>query len=316
METIHREGIEMSSPLISVVIPAYNHERFVGEAVESVLRQSCDDLELIVVDDGSTDSTAEIVQGYQDNRLHYYFQENQDAYNTINRGIGLAAGEYISILNSDDVYELTRLENLLKVLERNDCVCTFSDVIPISDDGLHYTAPEFGWNQWHKKNRDFYFSCGDLYTAFLKGNFMVTTSNLFMTSAAAKKVGPFCSLRYLHDYDFIFRMMKTFPGQVYYADTLQLLRYRIHSGNTLSEAAIIGREQDQELIRKYLLAVIPDSLHAYVEAGSDRLVELEQELCRVRMQLHPVKEGGVRPALKNLQHEVKNWLAKMVLRRQ
>jgi glycosyltransferase involved in cell wall biosynthesis len=51
----------MSSPLISVVIPAYNHERFVGEAVKSVLDQSCSDLELIVVDDGSTDRTGEII---------------------------------------------------------------------------------------------------------------------------------------------------------------------------------------------------------------------------------------------------------------
>ena len=64
----------MSSPLISVVIPAYNHERFVGEAVESVLNQSCRDFELIVVDDGSTDRTAEVVQGYTDPRLRYYHQ--------------------------------------------------------------------------------------------------------------------------------------------------------------------------------------------------------------------------------------------------
>ena len=248
----------MSLPLISVVIPAYNHERFVGEAIESVLDQSCGDLELVVVDDGSTDRTAEVIKGYTDKRLRYYHQENQDAFNTINRGISLSRGHFISILNSDDVYEKNRLEKLAAVLENKNCVCTFSDVIPVSDDGEHFTDPQFGWNIWHKKNRDFYFECGDLYTSFLKGNFMVTTSNLFMTADAASKVGPFCSLRYLHDYDFIFRMMNTFPTQVYYADDLQLLRYRIHSGNTLGEAAISGRLQDQELIRKYLLAVIPD----------------------------------------------------------
>ena len=300
----------MGPPLISVVIPAYNHERFVGEAIESVLAQSCADLELIVVDDGSTDRTAEVIQGYTDGRLHYYYQENQDAFNTINRGIGLAKGSYICILNSDDVYETSRLETLVAVLEDRNCVCTFSDVIPIADDGVHLADPNFGWNIWHQKNRDFYFECGDLYTAFLKGNFMVTTSNLFMTAEAARKVGPFCSLRYLHDYDFIFRMMNTFPEQVYYAADLQLLRYRIHRGNTLGEAAFIGRMQDQELIKKYLLAVIPESLRQYVAAGTDRLVELEQELNRVRTQAKSSEQPGVKAASRNLQKALKLWVKK------
>jgi len=303
----------MSLPLISVVIPAYNHERFVGEAIESVLGQSCGDLELVVVDDGSTDRTAEVIKGYTDKRLRYYHQENQDAFNTINRGISLSRGHYISILNSDDVYEKNRLEKLVAVLDNKNCVCTFSDVIPVSDDSEHFTDPQFGWNIWHKKNRDFYFECGDLYTAFLKGNFMVTTSNLFMTADAASEVGPFCSLRYLHDYDFIFRMMNTFPNQVYYADDLQLLRYRIHSGNTLGEAAITGRVQDQELIRNYLLAVIPDDLRQYVEAGSDRLVELEKELNNVRMQVNPPDQQGVVPAYRNLQQALKRWVKKKLL---
>ena len=300
----------MGSPLISVVIPAYNHERFVGEAIESVLDQTCADLELIVVDDGSTDRTAEVIKGYTDRRLRYYYQENQDAFNTINRGMGLARGTYICILNSDDVYETSRLEKLAAVLKDRHCVCTFSDVIPIADDGVHLTDPHFGWNIWHQKNRDFYFECGDLYTAFLKGNFMVTTSNLFMTAAAARKVGPFCSLRYLHDYDFIFRMMTAFPEQVYYAADLQLLRYRIHRGNTLGEAAIFGRMQDQELIKKYLLAVIPENFRHYVAAGTDRLVELEQELNNVRMQAKSSEQPGVKAASKNLQHAVKRWVKK------
>jgi len=304
----------MGSPLISVVIPAYNHERFVGEAIESVFAQSCSDLELIVVDDGSTDRTAEVVQAYGDPRLHYYFQENQDAYNTINRGVGLAKGQYISILNSDDVYEPSRLATLLAILQDTDGVCVFSDVIPISDDGEHYSDPNFGWNRWHAKNRAFYFRTGDLYTAFLKGNFMVTTSNLFMTAEAARTVGPFQALRYLHDYDFIFRMLTAYPGQVHYADELKLLKYRIHSGNTLGEAAIIGRQQDQELIKKYLLAVIPDELRQYVEAGSDRLVELEKELHRVRMQVDTPESHGIRPALRSLQHACKQWLEKKMSR--
>jgi len=300
----------MSKPLISVVIPAYNHERFVGAAVESVLQQTCADLELIVIDDGSRDRTGEVVQGYTDSRLSYYHQENQDAYNTINRGLGLAKGEYIAILNSDDIYTPNRLERLLLCREQTGAECIITDVIPISDEGVAFTDPAFGWNVWHQKNRAFYRQCGDLYTAFLKGNFMVTTSNLFMTGRAVREVGNFCSLRYLHDYDYIFRMLLTNSGKVKYLEDEKLLYYRIHSGNTLGEAAITGRLQDQQLIRKYMLAVVLESQRGYVEAGSERLVELEQELQAVRETLQPGRIEGVRPAARQLARSLKTWIGK------
>ena len=282
----------MVSPLISVVVPAYNHERFIGAAIDSVLNQSVGDLELVIVDDGSTDGTAEVIHSYKDPRLSYTYQENQDAFNTINRGLGLATGDYISILNSDDVYTLDRLERLLEHSLEHQSDCIISDVIPISDDGIEFKDPAFGWNQWHQRNRQFYFEQADLYAGFLQGNLMVTTSNLFMTRRAMESVGNFSSLRYLHDYDYIFRLMLAFPDSVHYLDQDKLLYYRIHEGNTLSEAAITGREQDLEVIRKYMLAKIPEQYRGYVAAGSDRLRALENELHQVRDELAQLKQNG------------------------
>ncbi len=302
-----------NQPLISVIIPAYNHEKFIGAAVDSVLNQTVSDLELIVVDDGSTDNTGSIVKAYTDPRLSYHFQENQDAYNTINRGLSMARGEYVAILNSDDVYTLDRLAKLLDYCRKHEAECVFSDVVPISDTGIIFTDPDFGWNVWHQKNRNYYSACGDIYRAFLKGNFMVTTSNLFMTAKAARTVGNFCSLRYLHDYDFIFRMMLAFPGRVHYLDGEKLLYYRIHSGNTLGEAAVVGREQDQALITKYMAARIPTELREDVTAGAERLIELGCELHEVRLALSPATgrgPQGVRPALQNLMQCLKIWLKK------
>ena len=292
--------------MISVVIPAYNHERFVGAAIESVLSQSWQDLELIVVDDGSTDSTADVIKSYDDPRIAYYYQENQDAYNTINRGIGLAKGDCIAILNSDDIYDHNRLQKLIDVQEQTGAQCLFTDVIPISDNGEVFTDPDFGWNIWHRNNRDFYQKCGDLYTGFLHGNFMVTTSNLFMTAEAAKEVGLFFSLRYLHDYDFIFRMMLAYPGRVHYLQDEKLLCYRIHDGNTLGEAAIIGREQDRELIKKYMLATLPEKLKGYVETGAGRMVALEQELNVVRQELEAQETGKIRAAARKIKKLMKS----------
>lgn len=301
----------MGRPLISVVIPAYNHEKFIGAAVESVLQQSCSDLELIVIDDGSQDRTGEIVQSYTDNRLSYTYQENQDAFNTINRGMGQAKGRFISILNSDDIYTLDRLEKILNVQQETQADCVFTDVIPISDEGDEFTDPEFGWNIWHRKNRAYHDKCGDLYTAFLNGNFMVTTSNLFMTASAVERVGKFCSLRYLHDYDYIFRMMLAHPDGVHYMKQDKLLYYRIHSGNTLGEAAIKGRLQDQDVIKQYMLAKIPEEFRIYAEAGATRLVELEQELNEVRKVLEPEgRNTGVKPAARELVSSLKIWTKK------
>lgn len=298
------------SPLISVVIPAYNHERFIGAAIESVLNQSYSDFELIIVNDGSTDGTEDIIKTYDDSRLRYYYQENQDAFNTINRGISLAEGKYISILNSDDIYTTDRLEKLVACCEMHDIVCAFTDVIPIDDDNREFTDPALWWNVWYKTNRDHYFACSDLYSAFLRGNLMITTSNLFMTTEASKQIGQFSSLRYLHDYDYILRMIHAFPDNVKYLHDQRLVYYRIHGSNTLSEAAIIGREQDKELIRKYMLKAIPEPYKNYAQVGSDRLVELERELHDVRLQLHPSQQEGVRPALKELQRAMKIWLRK------
>lgn len=274
---------------VSVVMPAYNHDKFVGAAVESVLNQSFKDFELLVIDDGSTDRTGEIVQSIEDPRIIYQYQENQDAFNALNCGFRMAKGDFISVLNSDDKYHTNRLKRLMEVQKTTHASCIFTDIQAISEVGDEFVDPNFWWNRWHQKNRGFYFECSDLYTAFLKGNFMVTTSNLFLKAEAAKKVGAFCSLRYLHDYDYIFRVMLAFPKNVVYLDQEKLLYYRLHGENTLSDAAVVGREQDKAVIRKYMLQQIPTHLKHLVAAGTDRLVELEQELFEVRAQFRPKK---------------------------
>lgn len=274
-------------PFISIIIPAYNHEKFIGAAMESVLNQSFTNVELLVIDDGSTDRTGEVARGYDDRRITYIYQENQDAFNTLNRGLHMAKGDFVAILNSDDVYPLDRLERLLKAQKKSNAACIFTDVQPITEKGEAITDPTFWWNVWHQKNRDFYARCGDLYTAFLNGNFMVTTSNLFMKSEVVRVVGDFSSLRYLHDYDFIFRVMLAFPNRVQYLNDEKLLYYRLHGENTLSEAAIVGREQDKAVIRRYMMKKIPDKLLPIVNTGLDRMIELEHELLEVRSHLLP-----------------------------
>jgi glycosyltransferase involved in cell wall biosynthesis len=273
----------MPAPTVSVIMPAYNHERFVADAVRSVLEQSVADLELIVIDDGSTDRTAAVIGGFQDSRLHYHHQQNQDAYNALNRGMSLARGDYVAIINSDDVFAPGRLAALLEAAAAG-ARFVFTDVEPVDDEGAPL-ADDHPWRAWHAGNRAAYLEHRDLYRGFLHGNFMVTTSNIFMTRELAQAVGGFAPIRYLHDYDYVFRLLLRAEADSRYLEDRKLLQYRVHAGNTLSEAAITGREQDREVIRSYLLQRLPEDCRPLAGTGIDRLIELEHELLQVRAQL-------------------------------
>jgi len=110
----------MANKKISVIIPSYNHSKFLKKAIDSVLNQTYQDFELIILDDCSTDSSAKIINSYKDERIRKYFNEkNNGAVNTLNQLIDLASGEYIALLNSDDFWSNDKLEKQLAYLEEN-----------------------------------------------------------------------------------------------------------------------------------------------------------------------------------------------------
>lgn len=294
-------------------MPAYNHEKFVGEAIDSVLGQSYPELELIIVDDGSTDKTGDIARSYDDNRITYHYQENQDAFNALNQGMRMSRGSFISIINSDDIYASNRIERLLETHKATSAACIFTDVAPIDDQSKILANKEHPWLVWQQRNKDYYLATMDLYDGFLNGNFMVTTSNLFMTRELARTVGEFTALRYLHDYDYIFRILLTAEDKTVYLHDEQLLCYRIHGGNTLSEAAIVGREQDRQLIRQYLLRKCPPDYHRYINTAINRLIALEHELLRVRARLQEA-EVPATAARPNIPRRVINRLKSLASR--
>ena len=123
--------------MISVIMPAYNTDKYIKASIESVLRQTYADFELIIVDDGSTDQTGAILAEYQekDKRIHVVHQKNQGVSAARNRGIELAQGEYISFLDSDDLWEPEFLHTLEQAIR--DCKGNFVYSQPdmISPDG-------------------------------------------------------------------------------------------------------------------------------------------------------------------------------------
>jgi glycosyltransferase involved in cell wall biosynthesis len=117
-------------PRVSVVIPTYNRARTVGACIESALTQSFTDLEVIVVDDGSSDDTGSALQQTFGDRIRYYFQANQGASVARNRGVEEARGEWIAFLDSDDLWETDKLEWQFKALDQFGpaCAACYTDV--------------------------------------------------------------------------------------------------------------------------------------------------------------------------------------------
>lgn len=119
----------MQSTKVSVVIPVYNTEDFVEEAVRSIMNQTLRDIEIIIINDGSTDASSDIIQklSNEDIRIRIYSQENQGLSATRNRGISLASGNYIYFMDSDDYLELNALETCLYKCEQNKLDFVFFD---------------------------------------------------------------------------------------------------------------------------------------------------------------------------------------------
>ncbi len=113
------------SPLFSVIIPTYNREQFLEIALESVLDQTYQDFELIIVNDGSIDNTSDLIQSYDDKRIKYLYQPNNGVASARNLGLNFSKGEYIAFLDSDDRWNPQKLQITLNYIKRFPNISVF-----------------------------------------------------------------------------------------------------------------------------------------------------------------------------------------------
>lgn len=129
---------DLKEPLVSVITPAYNAERFIGETIESVLKQTYPHWEMIIVDDKSTDRTVEIVESYvkQDSRIKLIqLEKNSGSAVARNTAMDNAKGRYLAFLDSDDLWMEEKLEKQLKFMQENDIAFSFTKYVRMKENG-------------------------------------------------------------------------------------------------------------------------------------------------------------------------------------
>lgn len=189
------------NPKVSIVIPVYNGEKYLKEAIDSAINQTYKNIEVIVVNDGSTDKTKEICESYQD-KIKYFEKKNGGVSSALNLAIDKMTGDYFSWLSHDDVYLNNKIEVQIDFLKKckNKNVILYSDYLLVNDKGKLFNKP-IVLNDKELKQKKYY--------ALLRG--AVNGITMLVPKDAFEKCGKFDEkLRCTQDYDLWWKMIKKY----------------------------------------------------------------------------------------------------------
>jgi glycosyltransferase involved in cell wall biosynthesis len=188
-------------PVVSVVIPTHNGERTIGQTIESVLNQTLANFELIVVDDGSTDSTLAMLSQIADPRLKVLSHPNEGVATSRNRGLAHASAEYVAFLDHDDLWTPDKLQAQYRALHENPRAAVAYSLVDCIDESGRYLHPGSRVT-----------AQGDVYARLLLTDFLDTTSNPLIRRDALETVGGFDqSFACADDWDLLLRLASRYP---------------------------------------------------------------------------------------------------------
>lgn len=209
-------------PKVSIIIPAYNSSRFISEAIKSIFNQTFKDFEIIVIDDGSTDDTKDVLKPFI-HQIQYIFKENGGVASARNVGIRMSKGKYIAFLDYDDIWLPNKLELQVQILD------TCPQVGLVHTDNLFLINNETSSHTCKSKIKDKKLLSGRIFKSLLMQKFFLTCSTVMVRKVCFDKVGLFdISLPPADDFDMWLRITKEWDCA--YID-IPLVKYRIHSSN-------------------------------------------------------------------------------------
>jgi glycosyltransferase involved in cell wall biosynthesis len=205
--------------MVSVLMSVYNGERYLAEAVESILRQTFTDFEFIVINDGSSDDSADILSQYEllDKRLHVFHQENRGLIASLNRGIGLAKGKYLARMDADDISLPDRLRRQVEVLEEHPDLVIVGTARYMIDETGNRTGVSYPFVT------DTGIRWGLLFGSSFVHSTVMLRADILRQQGLSYDVDAFC----VEDYDLWSRLMRF--GRGYNIPEL-LQEYRYHTG--------------------------------------------------------------------------------------
>lgn len=211
---------------LSVVIPLYNKERTIGASIESVLRQGYSNFELIVVNDGSTDASAEIVRGFTDERIWLIDQKNAGLSEARNTGIQRATGDLIALLDADDLWDPNHLETLANLAAKFPDASLIGTRYRILREGGRLHAPEYAPELRHEQDQ----IIDNFFRAAALGCSVFMPSAVMLRRSALNRVGLF-RWRFGEDTDMWIRMVRDGPVALAGATTMN---YRLYPDDPTS----------------------------------------------------------------------------------
>jgi glycosyltransferase involved in cell wall biosynthesis len=239
-------------PTVSVVMPAYMHASYAGEAIASVIAQTRPPLEMIVIDDGSSDATAECCRtalAHAPFPVRFIARENRGASATLNQAIDLAQGEFIQLLNSDDRLPPERISAMLAALLPREADWGYARVSMIDANGSPLRHQADARASIAMEAQDAALMSHSLGLAFLRANPAISSGNLMLRKRLWKSLGGFRDYRYNHDWDFCLRAtLESEPVLV----PERLYDYRIHGRNTIGEAATVVRAEAHRVMADFV----------------------------------------------------------------